>query len=463
MEPPLKRLKEEFEDEDDEQRFTFEEPSYGESENFDSDIDIDIVNDFFTPATYDDDLISFSFESSSELEESDFEEEPELNSTDPFKQFPANLLDLILQHLKVNEIKGASCVSRIWYRKTSKSENFLERIVLKLGIDETEVPEESSWIRLFGSLRRYKNLQIAIDNDKTYEKICDAIIKRYARSLVMLKLMKVGGFNTILKKALPFDNLEVLDLYVVCGRIFGGLEDARSLKKLSVCGLNSTALMKCLENNANLEELVLYENSFISYFNADMSKLASFQLKSFSLKDHINTNFTLEGELAATDWEVKDRMNILKFLKSQATSLKFLHFDKCFTSDLNRIIKALPYLKCLEVNSFVGEPNELKLEANLNIESFVSTSICDELIEGITNNFKNMKNLYVKNLKTHQFFAIVNNSPNLTRFGYLWASDSQKKCGNFVDLSKLHQGVFGECENIEIFYARQENFMKLLM
>jgi hypothetical protein len=217
-----------------------------------------------------------------------------------------------------------------------------------------------------------------------------------------------------------------------------------------VNGLDPSGLQLCLEQNPDLEELEVYENAFISYFEGGMSTALPFELKKFSIFDHMNTDPYLDGEFPAEGWNGAARINLIKFLESQASSLQSLHMDACCAEDLRRILQVLPTLKCLEVNKLHGNVAKLKLTDNSSITSFAAMKIDDQLLHAVIANLKNLKSLFISNLKTHQFMYIARNACQLENFCYFWASATEKIHGSFVDLKLLHRRF---CETDESLTA----------
>lgn len=361
-------------------------------------------------------------------------------STTPFDRVLLTHSELILQHLSGNEIKIASEVSKKWMRKIFHSRHLMSKFVLRVDIDDPQDCGER-FASLVKTTRHYTDVAIKIGNNKQLIEKVDRILMKISRSVRHLKLVKIGGFNSMLRNPLEFFELETLALQVVCGRLCGGfLANVCSLKKLSVNGLDPEGLILCLQQNPLLEELKLFENSWISYFFRDISVALPFKLKKLTIADHFNTESVLQpGEFPAPQWDNISRINFKKLLKSQASSLQSLSIDSCFAEDLNGILKCLPALQCLEVNRIIGDVSKLSLESYSNIRTFTAASISDNLLHAIIGSFKNLHSLSINKLKTHQFFFIARHARNLQNFTYFWASETEKKYGNLIELNHLYQ------------------------
>lgn len=165
---------------------------------------------------------------------------------------------------------------------------------------------------------------------------------------------------------MPFSSqLTSCELHAVSGRLSGGfLEHVKTLRKLTVNGLDPHGLVKCLTKNTYLEELTLYENSFISYFENDISPMIKFTLKKFALYDHLSSGLHLDGEFEARRWTKRVLKNIVKFLKTQ-NNLKSLHFDSCHILNVGNLI--MPSVEILEINNLHGSAKELKIPPDNNV------------------------------------------------------------------------------------------------
>lgn len=397
----------------------------------------------------------FEFSSQEEVNEKEIDA-PE----DPISCLPDKLFINIIQHLNGDDIKAAFCVSNHWSKLLLRSEEIIKKLFLKIDLTE-EISYNDRLLSLFKSRRAYENVQISIGNIKEVEKKIDAILNKFACSIVSLKILKIGGFNSMMKQPLSFTKLQSLELHVVCGRLSCDLQNVCTLKKLSVNGLSPEALMLCLKNNPELEELVLYENAFISYLNGFAELELPFKLTKLSILDHITHTKHLEGEFPAQQWDSKARM---KFLMSQASSLNSLHMEKCFVTELNRIVKFLPVLECLEVNQLIGDPSKLNIKGIAKIRTLIATKISDDLLCAAVNSFEHLKTIFIENLKTDQFFFIIRNAKSLKCFCYFFASATTKPKGNFIDLESIYHraDIYGSsCPDIEVKRMKKEFFIEM--
>lgn len=376
---------------------------------------------------------------------------------------PKHLFVETLQHLNANDIKAALCTCKYWSRMISSSEELMKKLLLKIHFyDPADCGD--SLTPLLNSRRNYVNLQISIKNNKQVDMKIDAILKKFASTIVDLKIIKIGGFNSLMTNQLPFVKLKSLELQAVCGRHYCDLQNICTLKILSVNGLSPESLISCLENNPELEELTLHENSFISYFNKISEAEIPFKLTKFSILDHINTNDALHGEFPSEDWDVKARIDFLKFLEMQSSSLCSLHIDKCFVDDLNKIIKMLPVLECLEVNQLIGDESKLILQCVSSIKTLLASKISSHLLFAAIQSFPNLKTILIENIKTDQFFIIIRNARSLENFYYFWASAKEKKQGNFINLRKLYSRTEvyeTSCSNIDVQIMKKKDFFQM--
>lgn len=207
--------------------------------------------------------------------------------------------------------------------------------------------------------------------------------------------------------------------------------------------------------------MTLYENAFISYFDQELPELA-FKLKKLAIFDHLSTDLKLDGEFPARHWDARVRISFMKFLKSQGSGLKLLQLSVCFAEDLKRMLKLLPNLECLVVNQFAGDLTRLNLGNNNSITAFATTTVSDQLLNGIIASCSNLKSIFIENLRTHQFFNIVRNANQLKQFCYFWASRTEKVNGNFVNLKRFYE----RCEKcrltIDVQEMKKKTFIEMI-
>ena len=380
---------------------------------------------------------------------------------DPLSNISGGVIGLVLQHLTGHEIKTATEVSKNWSRKLAKCEELTTKH-LKLNIDVESPSSCSNLLALLKSRRTYKDVNISINNDKEVEKIADSILRKFGNSIVNLKILKIGGHNSFLKKPLSLNRLESLELNIVCGRISCPLEDISMLKKLSVNGFDPRQFLATLQKTPCLEQLLLYENSFISYFDQDMSPNLPFRLKKLGIYDHFNTKLVLCREFPAEIWDNKARINFMKFINVQSIELKSLHMDSCASEDLKKILKMLPALEILEVNRLTGDLSKLKLMNNKKITTFIATKVIDQLLNEVIANFPNLKSIFIGNVKTHQFFNIIRNAKRLEKFCYFWAAKSEKIHGSFINLKKFYQQTESIESVIDFQIMKKETFIGMI-
>lgn len=373
------------------------------------------------------------------------------------------VFNLIARYLEMKDVKAAFSVSKQWNRLVSASEECMRKLLLK--IDTTRDGNFNNFLSdVLKSQRCYANIEISLKNDKEIMKKVERILKKFAVSTINLKITKIGGFKSFLEKPLMLMNLEVLDLHVICGRACGKfLQNVCTLKKLTINGLNQTALLPILQQNPNLKSLELFENAFICYFNQNIALNIPFALKSLAVFDHLNSGLALEGEFRASFWNPKQRINFSKFLKSQQETLTSLHLDFCFVDDLNRIIQSLPHLDCLEVNAIEGNLINLRLDFNETITKFITTKkITGVLLFAIVTSCLNLQSMFIHKIQTSHFLFIVRFAVKLTNFGYFWATATEE-IGNSIDLKALYesrvQANDDVVRDVKIQITKKENFL----
>lgn len=227
----------------------------------------------------------------------------------------------------------------------------------------------------------------------------------------------IHSYNNIFNKPLSFPYLTKLEVHAVCGRISGcGWSEIKSLKKLIVNGVNEDGLMQCLMNNSQLEELIIYENSFISYFNKDISPSIQFSLKKLAIKDHYLTELRLFGEFLAENWSKGMVKNFKRFLSTQRT-LKSLHLDSCRACDIGKFI--LPSIEILELNSLLGDVDELRVPAANNVRVFLSDDENVYKIIDLMKHFGRLELVFIKSLTIEMLITILRQTSfRLKRINY---------------------------------------------
>lgn len=174
--------------------------------------------------------------------------------------------------------------------------------------------------------------------------------------------------------------------------------------------------MKCLINNSQLEELTIYENSFISYFHKDISQSIKFSLKKLSVLDHYNlTELRLVGEFKAEPWNKRMVKNFRSFLLTQG-SLKSLYLDSCEVSNLGKFI--MPSIELLEINMLHGDINDLRVPAN-NVRVFLSDNENAYKIIDLIKHFGALEAIFIKSLSIDMLIGLLQRQEyRLKRFNY---------------------------------------------
>lgn len=192
------------------------------------------------------------------------------------------------------------------------------------------------------------------------------------------------------------------------------------MKKLIVNGVSEEGLIKCLINNSQLEELTIYENSFISYFHKDISQSIKFSLKKLSILDHYNLTdesnklLRLNGEFKAEPWNKRMVKHFQRFLSTQGR-LKSLHLHSCEASNFGKFI--LPSIEILEINTLLGDINDLRVPAN-NIRVFLSDDENAYKIIDLIKYFTGLEAIFIKSLSIEMLIVLLQQQERLKRFNY---------------------------------------------
>jgi hypothetical protein len=163
--------------------------------------------------------------------------------------------------------------------------------------------------------------------------------------------------------------------------------------------LDPQGLLLILSNNNRLSELTLYESSFISYFENDISSAINFKLKKFALFDHISSGLKLKEEFEARKWTKQQLKNVLKFLRTQ--DLRSFHLESCHAANLGKFIK--PSVEILEVKNITGSEEELKIPDN-NVRVLLTNFTSNQFFS----KFPQLEVIFVKVLTREIFINFQN-------------------------------------------------------
>lgn len=329
----------------------------------------------------------------------------------PQKKQSDAVLDLILNHLTPKEMLSASLVSTNFYEQLGKLDSVNDKIVIKCNSSSLNI--------LTTSERQYSHLEITIRNAKWERASLERVIDRFSPFLKSLKIVKFGGFQNILNKPVPFPNLTELEVHVVGGRLSGAAwSETKSLKKLVVNGVAEDGLIQCLINNSHLEELIIYENSFISYFHKDISLSIQFSLKKLAIFDHFNlTELRLAGEFKAESWNKRMVKNLERFLATQGGTLRSLHLDSCETMHIGKFI--VPSIEIIELNMLHGDVADLKVPAVNNVRVFISDDEDVFKIIELMKQFGGLQAVFIKSISIEMLLAMLSQpSYRLKRINY---------------------------------------------
>lgn len=333
---------------------------------------------------------------------STFQEESTANANHTIS---GDVLKLVLQHLNYRDIKESSMVAKHWYKTIASSENCMNK--LKLVVDIYCNDDHEEFLGLFASQRQYSDVKLVCNNNKHTMIIMEAILIKFSKFLVNLKIIKNGGHLNFLKKKISFDKLETIELFSVCSTLsINFLEDVTTLKTIVIDGIEPLAVKDLLRGNFDVQDLILYENAFITYLNMNLSTIYM-NLRSFALFDHVNSGLTLKGEFPACEWSASSRERLQTFLLYQSPTLHTLRLDKCHAQDLQNFIKTLPHLRNLEVNRIVGDMENFQIPKNMSIKSFIAMNIDDIFLKKLVENLKGLKSIYLYYVEQSQLLWIL--------------------------------------------------------
>lgn len=316
---------------------------------------------------------------------------------------------------------------------------------------------------LLHSHREYTDIKMTVNNDDETMMIMTCILFKFSKSIRKLMIVKYGGHLNFLTKPIAFDRLETIELYASCSTLSSEfIVNCENLKQITLDGFTEKSVKEILKKNQNIEELILYENSFITYLNLNLPNIFM-NLKTFGYLDHLNSGFTLSGEFPSDEWTPTSRKMMMNFLMYQSPTLTTLRLDKVSVDDVSTIIESLPLLTNLEINSIFGDLKSLRIPVNKTIQVLQATKIHDLFLCEIVKAFKGLKTLFLNNVKTHQFIMLWENCESLKDFSYFWASSIDRINGPFVDLDKLSKNISRSYDRFTIMKTTKKKFLENLV
>lgn len=307
---------------------------------------------------------------------------------DPFEKLPEEIFDGILRYFDVNEIIfKLSLVSKKWYEIIGKSSVCMEKVKLNLRArrktDFKERIDSLEWMSRKDA-RKYVHIEsnCLLNEDisiKFYNflKTCSSLESLFVRSIKVEDQEKFDLFDE-----LSLSKLKSLKLMFIPREVINRfLSSSTNMKRvilwnevpLSYDNLNylpTDATIECVRqfmlNNKHLEELEIQGRAnFYSFFHQDISSYVKCQLKKFTLKIEMSPQLLTESQ----------QENFLKFLSTQADSLKYIYVDMCGKNIVEYIFCKLPQLQTIRFDIELQEPNRFdvkdsNLQTNENITTF---------------------------------------------------------------------------------------------
>lgn len=415
---------------------------------------------------------------------------------DPIQVFPIEIIELILQHLTVNNLLTASELSPLWNKTICGYSNFIEKATIQI-LDHNISPHKDTldWNNLkylsVPSLRKYQNIHFTakpeiIDDIKTILAVPGSEWKKvyidgkllngninsfrgkwlndyYDIFLIIEKDVEVLHLDTssfkIWSSVRPsFANLKVLRLTFFC-MSENTFKHCRQLEELSVMIVPSNLVgsVKHIIEHNNLSVMEISENVFMSLFehSCDISHL---KLKTFYV-DSVWDNSVYE----------QVHVNFSNFLKSQEQSLEQLSVKIWMGQDVFMQMFDLPNLKTLSVTVISSRWFEPNIRVNPSIKSlcFLGKHINFDIMKALVDATPNLTHLKMHSMHQNMMEYLSANLKHLKSLELrcLDATDfSDRKL--FSHLEKLSISIVTsakEDEMLKIPLNERNRFVELLL
>lgn len=331
---------------------------------------------------------------------------------DPFEVINPFLHEFVLQHFDASEVlHKLSFVSTEWNQIIGSSKKCMNKIRFIYQIWRHQF---YSYTEVFqcvqNSLRKYQNINVELGVEDDAKEFWN-FIETCSRLLVTLKVENIRRPREVCE-SLEFPNLEVYMAYGLDAfDLTSVLKSTKKLKNIFIsssdASMNSMAIetiIKCLQNNRNLEELYLKNVSFVNIFERPLE--VNFHLKSLKLMS-TSTTSSISSDI---------EKNLLKFLNQQSSTLETFFFDFSSEAVLEYAFSKLPALNSigflngpsssLETNHriinleipFIEEMSEIKkfVDSTPNLETLFVRMVTTELIDYLAWSFMKLKFLSFK-------------------------------------------------------------------
>lgn len=286
---------------------------------------------------------------------------------DPFESLPVEVHDHLLQFFNVREVLDVlSLVSKSWYDEVASSNICMKKINLNLRAKRktnfNDRIEVLKWMSRKNG-RKYQHLQIncLLDEGISLEVWSFLSSLKDSVETINIRSMKLDQMLT----AITLPKLEELKMMFVPRDAMNLLLDSSSsLKKLilrnefSLCydGVDYTpreatliSIKDCVKRNQKLEELEMQGRAhFLSFFQENLTEVATFKLKKLIVKIEISAEKILP----------ENEENLMKLLIQQANCLEYVYIDSCGTRIIKQVFNEMPALKFIRFDVELREPNK---------------------------------------------------------------------------------------------------------
>lgn len=348
---------------------------------------------------------------------------------DPLKHVIHDLHDMIFQHFKTNEVLEYSTVSKSWNYNIGNSKYCMKKVLLTLKFWKSTAKEQQveEKIKILNNItRKHQHISIDCRFDKRVSVEFWNLLSKVAHHLVTLKIKSIN-FN-LDNKTLPFKlaKLDELKIVYVPTNIRNALLLSCSpaklkLKLVSPLNWNKTnktdnESLLCIKNflttNDHLRDVEIYGAvQYRLFFDEDYSQQIRFQLKSLKIKNDLRLSLIPE----------ECESNLIKFLKTQSSSLEKIFIDVCRPSVIRQIFNNMKNLTSIHIETVVTEFKVRDLNLRLN------ERVVDLRIPYITNNqdireilqyTPNLTSLFLAHLSAETMEYLAWNMKKLTLLKY---------------------------------------------
>ncbi|CRK88148.1 CLUMA_CG001933, isoform A [Clunio marinus] len=366
--------------------------------------------------------------------------------TDPFEYINEfHLRNLVLQHLRFDEVLSASTVSPKWKEIIANSDSAMSRMKMNFYDSSSTYPTRTEVTKLLKSSRRYKALEFDFRLMSNIERKL-LLLKRFSLSLVDLTLTyRCRVPINKLPLNISFPQLRTLQLDIclksnnLITECFTQVEDLETIT-FNGAGGHTQSTIDLIKRQNKLKKLNIECWNREILFAHNVFKDAKFKLESLSW------NSCEKKPLSITP-----QINFNEFLLQHSNTLTFIFIDTITKIDLMVIVNDLKALKTLHFHIILGSRTDLIFKSNHCIQELKTNEFygVELLPKGLLKSLKAIEHLILNHLDEDILNWIAGNLMSLKKLTYDTASEIQD-INAYYSLLTSRLGHLGWNVNIEL-------------